>query len=49
VRYAKLWQRLLGVERTAVEDVVFDEDEGALVAHVRPQKGATRYSYGCHL
>jgi transposase len=47
VRYAKLWQRLLGVERTVVEDVVFDEDEGALVAHVRPQKGATRRCGRC--
>jgi transposase len=47
VRYAKLWQRLLGVECTVVEDVVFDEDEGALVAHVRPRKGATRRCGRC--
>ncbi len=42
MRFAKLWQRLLGVERTVVEQVVFDEDEGAIVASVRPAKGATR-------
>jgi transposase len=42
VRFAKVWQRLLGVERTVVEDVVFDDDGGAIVAHVRPRKGATR-------
>jgi transposase len=42
VRNAKLWERLLGVERTVVEDVVFDEDEEVIVASVRPRKGATR-------
>ena len=41
MRFAKVWQRLLGVERTVVEKVLFDDDEGALVAHVRPRKGAT--------
>ena len=42
MRFAKVWQRLLGVERTVVEQVVFDDDEGAIVASVRPRKGATR-------
>ena len=42
MRFATIWQRLLGVERTVVEQVVFDEDEGAIVASVRPAKGATR-------
>jgi transposase len=46
VRYARLWQRLLGVEATVVEWVVFDdeeeEEEGAVVASVRARKGATR-------
>ena len=42
MRFATIWQRLLGVERTVVEQVVFDEDEGAIVASVRPRKGATR-------
>ena len=41
MRFARLWQRLLGVERTVVERVVFDEEAGAVVAHVRPRKGAT--------
>jgi transposase len=42
VRNARLWERLLGVERTVVDQVVFDEDEEAIVASVRPRKGATR-------
>ena len=42
MRLAKVWQRLLGVERTVVEQVVFDEDDGVIVASVRPRKGATR-------
>ena len=47
MRFAKLWQKLLGVERTVVENVVFDEEAGALVAHVRPRKGATRRCGRC--
>lgn len=42
MRFTKVWQRLLGVERSVVDQVVFDEDEGAIVASVRPRKGATR-------
>ncbi len=42
MRNAKLWERLLGVERTVVEDVVFDEDDEVIVASARPRKGATR-------
>jgi transposase len=42
VRFARVWQRLLGVERSVVEQVVFDEELGAIVASVRPRKGATR-------
>lgn len=42
MQFAKLWQNLLGVERTVVEKVVFDEDEWAVVVSVRPRKGATR-------
>jgi len=42
VRFAKLWEKLLGVERTVMEQVVFDEETGAVVASVRPRKGATR-------
>jgi transposase len=40
VRSPKVWQRLLGVERTVVEAVVFDEDGEVIVACVRPRKGA---------
>ena len=40
MRFHKLWQRLLGVERTVVEGVVFDEDDEVVVASVRPRKGA---------
>ncbi|MDA8184743.1 MAG: ISL3 family transposase, partial [Actinomycetota bacterium] len=42
MRDAKLWQKLLGVERTVVDQVIFDDEAGALVASVRPYKGATR-------
>lgn len=42
MRFAKAWQRLLGVERTVVEQIVFDEDEEVIVASVRPRKGAAR-------
>lgn len=35
---ASLTARLLGVEKTVVEDVWYDEEEGALVASVRPYK-----------
>jgi transposase len=40
VRNARVWERLLGVERTVVEGVVFDEDDEVIVASVRPRKGA---------
>jgi transposase len=40
VQNATLWRALLGVEKTVVEDIEFDEEEGLLVAHVRPRKGA---------
>ena len=35
---ATLWRALLGVEKTVIEGVEFDEDEQLLVAHVRPRK-----------
>jgi transposase len=38
---------LLGVERTVVEGVAFDEDEGLLVAHVRPRGGARQRCGRC--
>jgi transposase len=37
VRTARLWRRLLGVERIVIEDVDFDEDEEVVVVHVRPR------------
>jgi transposase len=40
VQNATLWRALLGVEKTVVEDVEFDEDEQLLVAHVRPRARA---------
>jgi transposase len=40
VQNATLWRALLGVERTVVEDIEFDEDEQLLVAQVRPRKRA---------
>jgi transposase len=47
VRSARIWQRLLGVERAVVEGVDFDEEAGLLVAHVRPRKGAARRCGRC--
>jgi len=37
---AKVWQRLLGVERTVIDSVDFDEDDEAIVASVRARKDA---------
>jgi transposase len=42
VQNARVWERLLGVEATVVDGVVFDDDEEVIVASVRPRKGATR-------
>ena len=42
MRSARLWAGLLGVEKTVVERVVFDEDEGVIVASVRPGRGQRR-------
>ena len=38
MRNARRWERLLGVERTVVDGVVFDEDEEAIAASVRPRR-----------
>jgi transposase len=40
VRNARVWRALLGVEKTVVEGLDFDEDEGLLVARVRPTASA---------
>lgn len=36
MRDASLWRALLGVEKTVIEDLEYDEDAEVLVAHVRP-------------
>jgi transposase len=36
VRDVSLWRGLLGVAKTVIEPVEFDEDAQVLVAHVRP-------------
>ena len=38
MRSARLWARLLGVERAIIERVAFDEQEGVLLAAVRPRR-----------
>jgi transposase len=40
VQNVTLWRAVVGVEKTVVEDIEFDEDEQLLVAHVRPWKRA---------
>jgi transposase len=47
VRFARVWQRLLGVERTVVERAEFDGETDTLVAHVRPRKGARQRCGRC--
>jgi transposase len=39
VRNARLWAGLLGVEKTVVERVDFDQEAGVIVASVRPGRG----------
>jgi hypothetical protein len=46
MRVASVWQRLLGVERTVIERVEFDEITDALVVSVRPRKGAAKLRCG---
>ena len=40
MRNASLWRALLGIEKTVVESIEFDEDEGVVVASVRPTRQA---------
>jgi len=47
VRVASVFKRLLGVEHTVIEKVVFDEEAGFVVAHVRPGKRAGRRCGRC--
>jgi transposase len=38
VRSSRVWARLLGLKKTTVEGVVFDEDEQAVIVSVRPHR-----------
>ena len=42
MRNATIWERLLAVECSVVEQVVFDEEDEVIVASVRPRKAAKR-------
>ena len=42
-----LWRALLGVEKTVVESVEFDEDDGVVVASVRPTRSAAGWCGHC--
>ena len=41
MRNISLWRALLGVEKTVVEGVEFDEGEEVLIAHVRPTRSVS--------
>jgi transposase len=47
VQNATVWRSLLGIERTVIEGLEFDEDEELLVARVRPRKGTKRRCGRC--
>jgi transposase len=47
VQNVRVWQRVLGLARTVIEAVVYDEDAAAVVASVRPRKGARRRCGRC--
>ena len=47
MRNARVWQRVLGLARTVIETVVFDEELEAVVASVRPRKGARKRCGRC--
>ena len=47
VRSARVWKRLLGVEHTVVEQVLYDEDADAVVAMVRPTRSRRRRCAVC--
>jgi len=48
VQDARFSRGLLGLENAVVEGVEFDEDEGTLVASVRPWKGKRNRCGLCH-
>jgi transposase len=47
VRNVSVWQRVLGLARTVIEMVVFDDETDAIVVSVRPRKGARRRCGRC--
>lgn len=47
MRNTSVWQRLLGLARTVVEGVDFDEGDEAIVVSVRPGKGAQQRCGRC--
>jgi transposase len=47
VRSARVWKRLLGVEHSVIEQVVYDEDAEAVVAMVRPTRSRRRRCAVC--
>jgi transposase len=47
VRSARLWARLLGVEKTTVEKIEYDQDKQLLVAHVKPHERERRRCPSC--
>lgn len=47
MRNARVWQQVLGLACTVIEEVVFDEEIEAVVASVRPRKGARRRCGRC--
>lgn len=49
MRNARVWAGLLGVEKTVVERVEFDEAHELLIAHVRPVRGQRRRCGVCGL
>ena len=47
MRNTRLWQRVLGLARTVIEGMAFDEDADAIVVEVRPRKGGRRRCGRC--
>ena len=47
MRNSSLWRALLGVERTVIEGIEFEQDDDLLVAHVRARKGARQRCGRC--
>ena len=48
MRSARVWKRLLGVEHTVIEQVLYDEDAQAVVALVRPTRSRRRRCPQCN-